>query len=202
VDHRAPLEWLLTEYTQTAEDWRTRDRYKQEKFMGSVFVFSAAGFLLSEAVPTLAGRPWGCLAMAGVFVTLAFYTFVMLFSVTKDQTFRNGSELLMRSLAAEIERITRDDEGTPVSAILARLHAAHQIDIPKNYYAFPRRIKPTRQSGLLPKVGLGEPITERLTKLHTAQWLSWFYVLLLVGFVALAVFFTVRGLSYGLGGPG
>jgi len=186
------LALLTEEYKEVNADWRLRDKYVEDKFMQSVFVFALIATLLAAVVTALHVVPEGTLRSAlplaypagfVLFSTLFFFAFVMLISLVKDTYYRDGSERMARLLLGVIEAelgcncisVLRQAAEDP----LRRDHPA------EGFGPFTRKIQAPAEGRA--KLGMPFSMERVLSRRKTFRWITAYYGLVTLGCLALSL---------------
>jgi hypothetical protein len=188
ANRRRVLHLLLEEYKEVNADWRLRDKYVEDKFMQSVFVFTLISALLAAVATAFAHfnglRDMLPLAFPIGFVlfgVLFFFAVVMLISLVKDTYYRDGSErmsrLLLNALQVELDcdciSVFRKEAEDPKDP----------YPVPEKSGPFVRKIKAPSDGKA--KLGMPHWMERSFSRRRTFKWITAYYTL--VTFLCLAV---------------
>jgi len=182
------LDLLVDEYKEVNADWRLRDKYVEDKFIQSVFVFTLISALLAAAITTAAesealqkALPVALPVGFVLFGVLFFFALVMLISLVKDTYYRDGSERMSRLLlnALQLELGCYCISGFRKEAEDSRV----PYPVPERSGPFIRKIKAPSDGKA--KLGMPHWLEKRLSHCHTFRWITAYFTL--VTFLCLAV---------------
>jgi hypothetical protein len=206
------IKLLLEEYRECSADWRLRDKYVEDKFMHSVFVFTLVSTLLAAAFGAInlwrGILPEAVLALLPpigtvLFGVLFFFVFVMLVSLVKDTYYRDGSQIMAQHLLAMLQSgldchcISELIEDLTVNHYIAKWEARGLL------MGSPQSLVPlrfTRKINAAPgekrKLGMPFCVEKLLVDRGTFRWITAYYGLVAFGCLAASltslVFWIVR----------
>ncbi len=182
---------LIEEYKEVNLDWRMRDKYVEDKFIGSIFVFSLISTLVAFVITASDGPRGGVffadfsyyLVGSVFFGVLFFFGLVMLISLVKDTYYRNGSERMSRLLLNVLEV----ELGSDCISVLRREAEDPEArdDIPARHGPFTRKIKAPVEGKA--KLGIPLAVEKLLSRRMTFRWITAFYALVTMGCLAISL---------------
>jgi hypothetical protein len=195
---------LIEEFKEVSCDWRLRDKYVEDKFIHSVFLFTMIAALIGIAIRFFADSSIGEIGVvdsivsfgmpAGfvVFGVLFFFALVMLISLVKDTYYRDGSERLSRLILSALEAELDFNAISVLRAVAADPGPTDAI-FGDEFGPFTRKIKAPPESKA--KTGIPLPVESFLSRRRTFRWITAFYTSVTVGCLALSITFLVIWVS-------